>query len=375
MRRDARSGGASGAPSVTTDGASCAATRAACCSVPSGKARRRASSALLFGGLTAALCVGVVLAVCAGKYPVSPAESLRILLSALTGRASGSPDMTVNVVLGLRVPRVLASALVGAALAMSGATYQGVFANPLISPDFLGVSGGACVGAAIAILLALPGGMIQLLAFAFGVGAVLLSLLIPGLMRNRSNLMLVLSGIIVGAAASSALGFIKYTADPDTQLAAITYWTMGSFAAVRPAELAAVLPAMLPAAALLLMLSWRIDLLSMGSDDARALGVNVPVLRAVALLCATLLTASSVCVAGTISWVGLVVPHFARTLAGPGHRRLLPASALLGALFMLAVDTLTRTVGAAEMPVSILTGVIGAPLYAALLWRERRRLT
>ena len=338
-------------------------------------ARRSSGGAALFVALSAALCVGVVLAVCVGKYPVTPLESLRVLLSGFTGRASGASDMTANVVLGLRVPRILASVLVGGALAMSGAVYQGVFANPLISPDFLGVSGGACVGAAIAILLALSSGMIQLFAFVFGVGAVVLSLLIPGLMRNRSNIMLVLAGIIVGSAMSSVLGFIKYTADPDTQLAAITYWTMGSFSAVRPGDLLAVLPAMLPSAALLLALSWRIDLLSLGGDEAQTLGVNVSLLRTVALLCATLLTASSVCVAGTISWVGLVVPHFARMLAGPRHRRLLPASALLGALFMLLVDTLTRTVSAAEMPVSIITGVIGAPLYAALLYRERRRLT
>lgn len=329
---------------------------------------------MLFAILIAALAAGIVLAVCAGKYPVTPLESLRILIAGIIGDTSGFTEMTVNVVLGLRVPRILASILVGGALAMSGAVYQGVFANPLISPDFLGVSGGACVGAAVAILLALPGGVIQLFAFALGVGAVLLALLIPALLRNRSNIMLVLSGIVVGSAMSSALGFIKYTADPETQLAAITYWTMGSFSAVRTSDIAVVLPAVLPAAALLLLLSWRIDILSMGSDEAQTLGLNVPILRTVALLCATLLTASSVCIAGTISWVGLVVPHFARMLAGPNHRRMLPASALLGAVFMLLVDTLTRTVSAAEMPVSIITGVIGAPLYVLLLYRERRRL-
>lgn len=337
-------------------------------------AARRPGFAALATGLCAALVAGVVLAVCVGKYPVTPSESLRILLARVTGGLERFKPMTVNVVLGLRVPRILASVLVGGALAMSGAVYQGVFANPLISPDFLGVSSGACVGAAVAILLALSAGMIQLLAFVFGVCAVLLALLIPGLLRSRANITLVLSGIIVGSAMSSALGFLKYAADPDTQLAAITYWTMGSFSAVRPDDLLAVLPALLPSAALLLALAWRIDLLSMGGDEAQALGVNVPLLRAVALLCATVLTASSVCVAGTISWVGLVVPHFARMLAGPGHRRMLPVSALLGALFMLLVDTLTRTVSAAEMPVSILTGVIGAPLYVALLYRERRRL-
>ena len=338
-------------------------------------AEKKLNTPLLLASLGAALLVFIVLAVCAGKYPVSPGESLSILLSRLTGAASPSSEMTVNVVMGLRVPRILASVLVGAALSMSGAVYQGIFNNPLISPDLLGVSSGACVGAAIAILLSLSGGMVQLLAFIFGVAAVALSLFIPGLMRNRSNIMLVLAGIIVGAAMSSALGFIKYVADPETQLASITYWTMGSFSAIKLSDIGAVLPAMIPSAIVILLLSWRIDILSMGADDAKALGVNVPLVRTLAIVCATLLTASSVCIAGSISWVGLVIPHFARMLAGANHSRLLPASALLGAIFMLAVDTLTRTISAFEMPVSILTGVIGAPLYAVFLYRERRRMS
>lgn len=330
------------------------------------------------GAVTAALALGllaaIVLAVCVGKYPVTPGESIRILFAGLTGAQSTSPEMTVNVVMGLRVPRILSSVVVGAALSLSGAVYQGVFNNPLISPDFLGVSSGACVGAAAAILLSLSGGMIQLFAFTGGVAAVLLALLIPRLLNNRANIMLVLSGIIVGAAMSSALGFIKYVADPETQLAAITYWTMGSFSYIKLPELFRALPTIVIPAALLYLLSWRIDILSMGSDEAKSLGVNVPLIRTVSILCATLLTASSVCLAGTISWVGLVVPHFGRMLTGPNHQKLLPAAALIGGLFMLAVDTLTRTIGTAEMPVSILTGVIGAPLYAFFLYRERRRM-
>lgn len=329
---------------------------------------------LLLAALILALPLCVVLAACVGKYPVTPGESLRILLAWLTGHTADFDTMTVNVVLGLRLPRILASVLVGAALSMSGAVYQGTFSNPLISPDFLGASSGACVGAAVAILLSLPRGMIQLLSFAFGVLAVLLALLIPAALRNRSNIMLVLSGIVVGAAMSSALGFLKYTADPETQLAAITYWAMGDFSAIRLSQVLTALPVMVPAAAVLFLLSWKIDILSMGSEDAKALGVNVPLVRTAAVLCATLLTASSVCVAGTVSWVGLVVPHFARMIFGPNHSRLLPVSALAGGIFLLLVDTLTRTVSQTEMPVSILTGVIGAPLYVLLLYRERRRL-
>ena len=323
--------------------------------------------------LGALLLVGVVCAVCTGKYQVSPAASLEILFQQLLGLESTYPEMTVNVVMGLRIPRIFASVLVGAALSLSGAAYQGVFSNPLISPDFLGVSSGACIGAALAILLGLPGGTLQLFAFVGGIVAVSLTVALPTALGNRSNIMLVLSGVIVGSAMSSILGFIKYVADPETELAAITYWTMGGFTYISLGDLLPTLPFLILPAAGLLLLSWRLAVLSLGEAEARALGVNVPVIRGLVILCSTLLTASSVCIAGTISWVGLVIPHLGRMLVGPDHTRLLPISALLGGLFLLVVDTLTRIIGAAEMPISILTGLVGAPFYAWLLWRQRRR--
>lgn len=323
--------------------------------------------------LTAALICGIVLAVCAGKYSVTPKESLGILLSSLLGRTPDSPEMTVNVVMGLRIPRIFASVLVGAALSVSGAAYQGIFKNPLVSPDFLGVSSGACIGAAAAILMSMTTVYISIFAFFGGVIAVVLTVSIPALLRNRSNIMLVLSGIIVGSAMSSILGFIKYIADPDTQLASITYWTMGDFSYVSLRELLTVLPLILIPMLVLILMSWWIDVLSMGEDEAKALGANVRLIRGIAIFCSTLLTAGSVCIAGTISWIGLIVPHFGRMIVGPSNRRLIPASALLGGLFMLIVDTLTRTIGATEMPVSILTGVIGAPFFCWLLWRQQRR--
>lgn len=324
-----------------------------------------------------ALCLllaGIVFAVCVGKYPVSPGESLSVIIDSLFGVDSGLPQMTQNVVLGLRIPRILASVVVGAALSASGAAYQGIFKNPLVSPDFLGVSSGACIGAAIAILLSLTTANISIFAFIGGVAAVVITVSIPALMRNRSNVMLVLSGIIVGTAMSSILGFIKYIADPNTQLASITYWTMGSFSYITMADLLMVLPVIVVPMAILILMAWWIDVLSMGEDEARTLGANVKLIRGIAILCSTLLTAGSVCIAGTISWVGLIVPHFARMLVGPSNRRLIPLCGLLGGLFMLIVDTLTRTIGATEMPVSILTGVIGAPVFCWLLFRQRRDL-
>ena len=324
--------------------------------------------------LVAILSVCIVLAACVGKYPVSPGESLEILLSALLGRTGTSDQMTRNVVLGLRVPRILASVIVGGALSMSGGAYQGIFKNPLVSPDFLGVSSGACIGAAVAILLSLSSEGISVFAFVFGVAAVLITAAIPAVMGNRSNVMLVLSGIIVGTALSSTLGFIKYIADPNTQLASITYWTMGSFSYITLVDLLAVLPVILLPALVLILMAWWIDVLSMGEDEARALGARVGLLRGITIICATLLTAGSVCIAGTISWVGLIVPHFGRMLVGSSNRKLLPMCALLGGLFMLLVDTLTRILGTAEMPVSILTGVLGAPIFCWLLFRQRREL-
>ena len=320
------------------------------------------------------MLVCIVLAACVGKYPVSPEESLNIMLSALLGKTGNASEMTVNVVLGLRVPRILASVIVGGALSMSGAAYQGIFKNPLVSPDFLGVSSGACIGAAVAILLNLSATYISVLAFVFGIAAVLITVAIPAIMRNRSNVMLVLSGIIVGTAMSSILGFIKYIADPNTQLASITYWTMGSFSYITLADLLAILPIIAIPAIILFLMSWWIDVLSMGEEEARTLGARVGLIRGITIICATLLTAASVCIAGTISWVGLIVPHFGRMTVGPSNRRLLPMCALLGGLFMLAVDTLTRTIGTTEMPVSILTGVLGAPIFCWLLFRQRREL-
>ena len=320
------------------------------------------------------MLVCIVLAACVGKYPVSPEESLNIMLSALLGKTGNASEMTVNVVLGLRVPRILASVIVGGALSMSGAAYQGIFKNPLVSPDFLGVSSGACIGAAVAILLSLSATYISVLAFVFGIAAVLITVAIPAIMRNRSNVMLVLSGIIVGTAMSSILGFIKYIADPNTQLASITYWTMGSFSYITLADLLAILPIIAIPAIILFLMSWWIDVLSMGEEEARTLGARVGLIRGITIICATLLTAASVCIAGTISWVGLIVPHFGRMTVGPSNRRLLPMCALLGGLFMLVVDTLTRTIGTTEMPVSILTGVLGAPIFCWLLFRQRREL-
>jgi len=283
--------------------------------------------------------------------------------------------MAESVVMGLRLPRILAAMIVGACLSLSGATYQGIFKNPLVSPDILGVTSGASSGAAIAILLNLTSGRIQLFAFIGGLLSVGLTLMIPRLLKSDSNIMLVLSGIIVGGLMSSILGLLKYIADPETQLASIIYWQMGSLSYVKMSSLISILPAVVISAATIIGMSWWIDIISLGDREAQTLGVNVKVIRNACVICSTLLTASSVCVAGTIAWVGLVIPHFARILVGSENTKLLPTAALLCAIFMTIVDTTARTVGTAELPLSILTGLIGAPFYAFLLYRRRMKLS
>lgn len=321
-----------------------------------------------------ALLLLILICLCVGKYSVSPDECLKILSGKMFGFSGNWDAMDENMLMGVRLPRVCAAVIVGAALSLAGAVYQGVFNNPLVSPDFLGVSSGACIGAAIAILLAMPSMMIQMSAFAGGIAAVSLTLLIPRLMKSSSNIMLVLSGIIVSGAMTSILGFVKYIADPETQLAAITYWQLGSFAYVDNKALLSVLPLTVCAALVLIAMSWWINVLSLGENEARSLGANVGLLRGICVACSTVLTAGSICISGTIGWVGLVVPHFGRMLVGSDNRKLLPASCMIGGIFMLLVDTLTRIIGPAEMPVSILTGLIGAPFFAWLLYRQRKNV-
>lgn len=336
------------------------------------------SSTGKYRSLTVFMILALVLlglfCLCVGKYPLTPIQALHIIGGKLFGAVPDWEPMQENVVLGLRLPRVIASVFVGGALSMAGAAFQGVLKNPLVSPDFLGVSSGACVGAAVAILMVLGTVYMQFFAFLGGILAVAVTLAIPRLLRSNSNIMLVLSGIIVGGLMSAVLGFLRYVADPETQLASIVYWEMGSFSYVGISSILAVLPTILIPAILLVAVSWWIDVLSLGEREAKSLGANVGRMRGLVMICATLLTAGAVCVSGKISWVGLVAPHFVRMMVGPSNTRLIPMSFLFGGIFMLSVDTVTRTITQAEMPISILTGLIGAPFYAWLLYKQRMRL-
>lgn len=323
--------------------------------------------------LTAALIAIALVAAGIGPYAISPLDVLRTVLRGLSGQRDGGAADTV--LFNIRLPRIVAAATVGAALAAAGAAYQNLFRNPLVSPDILGVSTGAGLGAVVGILFGLPVVMIQLMGFAGGLATVSVVVMLSRMLRGNSDvLVLVLAGIVVGALAGAAISLVKVLADPYDQLPAITFWLLGSLAGVKAADIAATLPVVIIGLAPLVLLRWRIGLLSLGDDEARALGVNVVRLRNTIIVAATLITASVVAISGVIGWVGLMVPHMARLLVGPRFDRLLPTSVLLGASFMIAVDTVARSAARIEIPLGVLTALIGGPLFVWLLAHHRRKL-
>jgi len=331
-------------------------------------ARRRLDRATIAWALgIAALATSVLAALSVGRFPIAPAD-----LPAILFGDADTPAATVF--WNIRAPRVAAAMLVGAALAGAGAAFQGIFRNPLAAPDLLGVSAGASLGAVFGIFLGLPVAAIQGLAFAGGLAAVAGVAVLARLVRGQGDpaLVLVLAGIALGALMGAAISLLKVLADPYNQLPAITFWLLGSLAAATSGDiLAAALPATL-GLALLAALRWRLNLLTLGEDEARALGVETGRLRAVAIIAATLATAAVTALAGAVGWIGLVVPHAARLLGGPDLRRLLPLSMLLGAAFLLAVDTLARSAGRLEVPLGVLTALLGTPLFLWLLARAGR---
>ncbi len=306
-----------------------------------------------------------------GRFEVDPWNVFRILIDQVVPLEQTWSGAEETIVIQVRLPRILAALMVGAALSMAGAAYQGLFKNPLVSPDILGVSSGAGFGAAVAILLASSAWMIQACAFAGGIAAVLCTYLLSRLYRSGQILVLVLSGVIVSAFFGALLSITKYVADPYEKLPTIIFWLMGSLSSVRYTDLAAIAPAMILGGGVLLLIRWRINLLSLGSDEVRTLGIDITRITRVIIVSATLLTAASVCISGVIGWVGLVVPHLGRMITGPDYQKLLPMTIVIGASFLLVMDDLSRTLITTEIPLGILTALLGAPFFAYLLWRRK----
>ena len=329
--------------------------------------------------LPVAFFVVFALSFLVGRYPVSPITALKILFSKVLsffsmGRLSlsGWTGSEEAVVVNIRFPRIAAASLIGAALSVSGASFQGIFRNPMVSPDLLGASTGAGFGAALAILLGGGYFSIALSSFSFGIVAVFLAVIVARKSRIDSTLSLVLAGVMISSLFSSGTSLVKLMADTQDQLPAITYWLMGSLASVKMKDFVfAFFPIVLGLIPILL-LRWRINLLTLNEDEAKSMGIEVKKIRMIVIISSTLMTAGSVAISGMIGWVGLVIPHFSRLIFGDDYSYTLPTSALLGASFMLLVDDLARIISTAEIPLGILTSFVGAPVFLYLIIRGGR---
>lgn len=326
--------------------------------------KRYARRFAVLGAVFLAVLLGSLLV---GRYALSPGQLVHMLWTRISGGAADWPISDDKVVFAVRLPRVAAAALVGAALAVSGAAYQGMFRNPMVSPDILGASTGAGFGAAVAILLGAGYFGISAAAFCCGLLAVAAAWLVSRLSRTNQTVTLILAGMMISSLFSAGTSFVKLVADTQQQLPAITYWLMGSLSSIKDKDVLflsiPVTLGMVP----LLVLRWRMNLLTLGEEEAQSMGVNTRRLRGAVIVCATLLTSASVAVSGMIGWVGLVIPHFCRMLFGYDYRRLIPAGALFGASFLLIVDDIARLVTTGELPLGILTAFVGAPLFVYLI--------
>ncbi len=309
--------------------------------------------------LTALFCLGV------GRYSMDTVETLRVLFSPLTG--ADVDAMQLAVVFKVRLPRIVQCLLCGAALAVSGAAFQSLFNNPLATSDTLGVASGASCGAVLALMLHFNMLAVQLVALIFGLMAVLLTWTFSKIRGQSTIVMIVLSGIVISALFDAFVSLLKYVADPEDALPTITYWLMGSMSAANLYTLLLGAPSIVMGVLIVFFLRWRLNILSLSEDEARSMGINLRAMRFTVILAATAMTASCVSMCGKIGWIGLLIPHIARMICGGNNQRIIPLCISLGSVFTLCVDTFARSMAAAEIPVSILTAIFGAPVFIALL--------
>lgn len=314
------------------------------------------------------LLLAITLSIMTGRYLLPPSQILDIILN---GKEAAAMNIDASVVWNLRIPRILLNILVGGGLAIAGTVFQGIFRNPLVSPDILGVSSGAAFGAALGILISGINMHATAFALVFGIISVCLTYSLARLRNEITPLSLVLSGMIISAIFSALISLTKYIADPYDKLPAITYWLMGSFTTASYENVSLISIPILFGCFVLYMLRWKINILSLGDEEAISLGVNPARLRITIIAMATLITASCVTITGVIGWIGLVIPHICRMLVGVDHQRLLPISIIIGSIFMIIVDLIARTAIAAEIPVGIITALVGAPFFAILFYRTR----
>lgn len=303
-----------------------------------------------------------------GRYPISPVDVVKTILSPLFPQLTVSSTVS-TIVWEIRLPRILAALLVGASLSMAGTAFQGIFKNPLVSSDLLGVSNGAGFGAALAILISGSGVIIQVFAFIFGIISVSITYLISKAYKAGGILILVLSGVAISAFFNSLISGIKFIADPEDKLPEIVYWLMGSLASVTMNEIIMIIIPLFIGFIILYLLRWQMNILAMGDEEAQSLGLNPSRVRLIIIAACTLLTSAAVSISGIIGWIGMIIPHMARMIVGPDNKILLPASLSLGASFLLLIDNISRVMISIEIPIGILTAAIGVPIFLYLLRR------
>jgi iron complex transport system permease protein len=324
--------------------------------------------------LVALLIIIIIFSLCLGRYRASVGELIRLVLEQLSGNVISDAGNLDTVLFKIRIPRTVVAVCIGIALSTSGACYQGLFKNPMVSPDILGASSGACLGASIAILFDFDKMGIQILSFLCGMLAVALTYGVSMVVSNsqRSILILVLSGMVTESLFSALMSIIKYLADSEDKLPAITFWLMGSLASVTPVDAKILLVIVLLAYIPLFLLRWKLNVLSCGEEEAMALGMDIKKIQGIIIFSSTLLAAASVSIAGKIGWIGLIVPHIARLIVGPNYKYLIPVSALIGGIFLLVVDNLARSLVSVEIPLGILTSLCGTPFFFYLLLKGRK---
>ncbi|WP_242840724.1 FecCD family ABC transporter permease [Clostridium hydrogeniformans] len=315
-----------------------------------------------------------IFSMCIGRYVIPLGDIFKIIGGYIKGDENILSSVQSTVVFNVRLPRVLIAMIVGAALSASGAAYQGMFKNPMVSPDILGASQGAGFGVALGLLLSLDVFYIQVLSFSFGLLAVFLAYFISNRVdrNNTSTIVLVLAGMLISTLFSAFISLIKYVADPYSKLPAITFWLMGSIASVNKNDLYILIIPFVLGVIPLMLIRWKLNIMSLGEEEAKALGINTKLIRGIVITSSTLMTASCVSICGFVGWVGLVVPHLSRMIVGPNYKILLPTTMLIGASYLAMVDNLSRTLFSMEIPLGILTSIIGAPFFIYLLINARK---
>jgi iron complex transport system permease protein len=338
------------------------------------KLDRRKNTTFIVIILTAVLIALAILSLAVGRYALKIQDIFAIVSAKIFGTAASYPDASATVLINVRLPRLLAAVFIGAALSSAGAAYQGLFRNPMVSPDLLGASAGAGFGAAISLLLNRSMFEVQVISFICGIAAVILTYLVGSAVSrgNNSTLSLVLTGLVVSALFQAFITIIKFVADPNSKLPTITYWLMGGLNSVMLDDMLILALPILLGLIPMLLLRYKLNLLSFGDEEAKAVGVDIKKLRLIYIVASTLVTSASVAAGGMIGWIGLVIPHLARMLVGPNYKTLMPVSVLIGAIFLLIIDNISRCLFAVEIPLSVLTALFGAPFFLSLLMKGKK---